>query len=371
MSPPHPAPAANPNLRVVYFSSPGCPDCRQVKGYLEELQSAFPELQIEEHSIRQAESIRLNEALSERFNVPSASRRVAPAVFAGGGYLVKNDIAIDKLGRLISDSAAVPIESWHQLSGEQLAAANASLAQSFSSFNLGAVILGGLVDGINPCAFATIIFFLSYLQVARRAPGEILGVGLAFTLGVFITYFSLGLGLSEVVHGLQSVQVLAILVNWVMVAALAVLIALTVRDGVLASQGRLREMTLQLPGFLKERVHSTIRTSTRHSRFLLAAFLAGAIVSALELACTGQIYLPTIIFMVQASADRVTALGYLVAYNLAFILPLLIICFLAWFGMRHHSLVEFQQRHTAAVKFATAALFAALLLFLIFSGRLW
>ena len=40
-----------------------------------------------------------------------------------------------------------------------------------------AVILPGLGDGINPCAFATIIFFVSYLSLIERKGRDILLVG--------------------------------------------------------------------------------------------------------------------------------------------------------------------------------------------------
>ncbi|MGF1655598.1 MAG: hypothetical protein ACFCU3_01325 [Verrucomicrobiales bacterium] len=54
------------------------------------------------------------------------------------------------------------------------------------------VVAAGLLDGLNPCAFATIIFLLSYLQVARKSGREILQIGVAYILGVFCTYFALG-----------------------------------------------------------------------------------------------------------------------------------------------------------------------------------
>ena len=43
----------------------------------------------------------------------------------------------------------------------------------------------------------------------------------------------------------------------------------------------------------------------------------GAAISLLELACTGQVYAPTILYMLQAGEGR--AAGYLALYNLAFI----------------------------------------------------
>jgi hypothetical protein len=48
------------------------------------------------------------------------------------------------------------------------------------------------------------------------------------------------------------------------------------------------------------------------------------IVSVLELACTGQVYLPTISFVVGIPEMRASAIAYLVMYNLVFILPLLV-----------------------------------------------
>jgi cytochrome c biogenesis protein CcdA len=57
-----------------------------------------------------------------------------------------------------------------------------------------AVVLAGLVDGLNPCAFATIIFFVSYLSLSGKKGKEILITGASFTVGVFIAYLLVVLG---------------------------------------------------------------------------------------------------------------------------------------------------------------------------------
>ena len=69
-----------------------------------------------------------------------------------------------------------------------------SILTRFRSLSVAAVVLAGLIDGVNPCAFATILFFVSYLAVSRRQRREMLLVGGAFALGVFVTYFAVGLG---------------------------------------------------------------------------------------------------------------------------------------------------------------------------------
>ena len=71
------------------------------------------------------------------------------------------------------------------------------------------VALAAAVDGINPCAFATILFFVSYLVISRRPRHELLLVGLAFTLGVFVTYLAVGLGAMGLLQLANRARILA------------------------------------------------------------------------------------------------------------------------------------------------------------------
>jgi hypothetical protein len=57
---------------------------------------------------------------------------------------------------------------------------------------------------------------------------------------------------------------------------------------------------------------------------------------------------------------RGQALLYLLLYNLAFILPLIVVFGLAYFGTTSERLGVFIHRRTAAVKLATALLFVVL-----------
>jgi hypothetical protein len=84
------------------------------------------------------------------------------------------------------------------------------------------------------------------------------------------------------------------------------------------------------------------------------------VVSVLELACTGQGYLPTIAYLWQAGYARPAMLGLLGLYNLAFVAPLAAIFLLTYRGLRSDALVRALHRHAASVKFASALLFLAL-----------
>ena len=95
-------------------------------------------------------------------------------------------------------------------------------------------------------------------------------------------------------------------------------------------------------------------------RFALAAFVSGMVVSLLELACTGQVYLPTICFVVGVPAMRAHAVLYLGLYNLMFVVPLIVVFVLAYFGVSSGRLAEWTQRHVALVKLLISLLFFAL-----------
>ncbi|MEM7015281.1 MAG: hypothetical protein AAF585_27810, partial [Verrucomicrobiota bacterium] len=355
---------AAPVLKLIYFQTPGCDECAKAKRILTRLSNSFPDLKIEEFNVRNADAAHFAEALSERFNVPNNKRLLTPTIFTEAGPLIKEEIEMARLGDLVTQASRYNSDgSWASVGLEARATAQAAIADRFGSINLGLIIGAGLLDGINPCAFATIILFLSYLQIARRRPSEMLGVGLAFIFGVFVTYFVLGLGLFALAEYIQRIQILGLILSYGMAAFVLVIMVLNLRDGVLCLQGRLKDTTLQLPGVIKDRVRAVARKGARHRWWLLAALVSGVIISVLELACTGQVYLPTIQVMVQSGSGL--AIWYLLIFNLAFIAPLALIFVLTFFGLRSENLIEFQQKHTAVVKFGTAALFLGLFVFLI------
>jgi cytochrome c biogenesis protein CcdA/HEAT repeat protein len=359
---------ARTSLKVVYFYKPGCTECERAARLLETVKKDFPMLTVEEHNFSEAGGIVLHEALSSRFDVPS-SKRVAPALFTQGGFLVGPDIVPQALGKLLSSTmATAQDDSWSVVAEPQIAAAATQVEKKVDSLTLPVVLIAGLADGVNPCAFATIIFFLSYLQVARRTPREMLMVGAAFISAVFLAYFLTGLALSKVLEQIMSrVSGVTRYLDWTF-GALAILAAwLSFRDAMKARSGNLDEMTLQLPAFLKTHIRGVIRTGTKARRFVIAAFLVGIVVSFLELACTGQVYAPIIYGIQQGRGDAVV---WLLAYNVAFIVPLVIIFFMAFAGISNKKLIDFQTRHTFAVKVALGLVFVALAAMILFREKL-
>ena len=266
----------------------------------------------------------------------------------------------------MSRSATVPVADWLAAPPQELAAAQGNIAKRYEQAGLGIILAAGFLDGINPCAFATIIFLLSYLQVTRKTSRAIAQIGSADILGVFATYFLIGLGLLKVATSLTHLRGVGTAVNYVMAGFALVIMALSVRDGIYCLRGQMADITLQLPDRLKQQIHRVIRAGVRQAHFVLMAFLMGVAISVLELAGTGQVHLPTITYMIQQG--EAGAVARLLLYNLAFIVPLTVIFVLAYSGLRSETLLAVLRRHAALVKFGTAALFLALFVLLVW-GR--
>jgi len=362
------AAAARTSLPVIYFHKPGCEECRRASSLLESMKSSFPGLAVREYNIMEAEGTVMNQALCQRFGVPPGQHTLTPAIFTQAGYSIRNDIAPATVGALFSRTLHQPQDdAWMTVSREESAAAAQEVERRYESLTLGVVIIAGLLDGVNPCAFATIIFFLSWLQIAKRTPREMLLTGAAFILAVFLAYLSAGLVLFKVLEGLSRFAWIQKSMNYVFAAFALVVAMLSFRDAWRAGKGRMDEMTLQLPAFLKNRIRSAIRTGAKARRFIIAAFVTGLIVSLLELACTGQVYAP-IVYQIQQG--RGGAVLWLVLYNVAFILPLAVIFLATWLGLRSEHLIAFQKKHTRTVKFALGVLFTGLALLILFQDRL-
>ena len=346
-------------IHMVYFSKAGCPVCAKVNDYLAEVQGLYPQLILTEFPIEEEESKVLSEWLGQRYGVPEEIRLTTPAVFVGQDYLVGRDqVTLENLLTVLDTYVETGAQAtWEDFDPEQPAMA---ILERFRSFGLLTVVGAGLVDGLNPCAFATIVFFISYLAFLGRKGWEILAVGAAFALGVFLTYLLVGLGLLRV---LEKLPFLTRLSHWVYgltaVFCLA-LAAFSFLDYRRARRGELRQMTLRIPTRLRKQINRVIREGAQVRYFVPVAFGTGFVVSIIELACTGQVYLPTIIFVMGMQDLGRQPFTYLLLYNVAFILPLVVVFGLAYFGTTSEQLGMFIGRRTVLVKLGTTLLYLVL-----------
>ncbi|MBP5231953.1 MAG: hypothetical protein J6333_00940, partial [Planctomycetes bacterium] len=222
----------------------------------------------------------------------------------------------------------------------------------------------GFVDGFNPCAFATVILFVSMLAAAGRDRRTILAIGISFIVAVFVTYYALGVAffkVMEILGASPTFRWVALAIKWI--AFLMVLVA-----GVLSlvdfwrafrSDGK-EKMLMVLPDSLKDRIRKRLRATAHGGSLLVGAFVSGIVVSLLEAACTGQTYLPVITGLI---GDNVTAArGYLLLllYNVLFIIPLVAVFVMAFLGMTSEQIGNVARKKVWLTKLCLAVVFLAM-----------
>jgi len=358
-----PAPTGDaPLIHLAYFYQAGCRECDRAELDLHYLQQRYP-LAVTEFDVREQSA--LCEWLGARAGVPEEERLTAPAIFVGHEALIGQEINARSLEALVEKYAVTGAPpTWDDFDP---AAVEQSIVERFKSLGVFTVAFAGLIDGLNPCAFATLIFFVSYLTISGRKGKQVLAVGAAFTAGVFLAYLAVGLGFHHVLKLFGNL--LTTLGRWLygLIAALcAVLAVVSFLDFRKARRGEIGDMALNLPHGLRMRINAIIRRGRNSRAFVAGGFVTGILVSFLELACTGQVYLPTIIFVMSVPAMRPRAVSFLVLYNLLFIIPLVVVFILVWYGTTGaKQLTGFLQRHAATVKLGMALLFAGLAAWLV------
>ena len=133
-------------------------------------------------------------------------------------------------------------------------------------------------------------------------------LGGSFCFGVFLTYFLLGIGLSQVINWLTGHVWVKAGVYSVMGAGGLILGVLHARDAWrFRRSGCARDMEMGLVvGHHAENLNRRyLCAKFTWTRFLVPAGLAlGFLISSLELVCTGQIYLPTLVLMNAVGNDH-------------------------------------------------------------------
>ncbi|MFC1528725.1 cytochrome c biogenesis CcdA family protein [Candidatus Latescibacterota bacterium] len=349
--------AASP-VSMAYFYKQGCKECGRAEEIINWLKNSYPFLSVYVFNIGERRSKLIAAALGMRAGMPEDRLMSTPAIFIGSDYVLSEEISRKKLAELVetyAETGAAPF--WNEIGDEELQRVESKISELFSTFTFFAVLLAGLVDGINPCAFASILFFVSYLGMIGRKRREILIVGLSFAFAVFITYFMVGLGFFKIINSMAHFELLSKIIFGATGAVCILFGVLSIGDYFKARSGKTSEMALQLPAFLKRRIHKTIREKTRMKSYVAGALVAGFLVSILEFACTGQVYLPTIIMMVGKEGARVWAIFYLLLYNLSFIVPLLVVFGFVYFGVSSKGIAKLMEARVGAVKLALATVF--------------
>lgn len=351
------------NRRLIVFSSPTCRECIEIKDkIMPGIEKEFAGIiRTEYRDTSDVENYKLLLSLKETYN--DKMDLTLPVFYFEGRLFHARP---DNIRRLIVRG----------LGGSYKAGtlAKIDLTERLKSFRSIGIIAAGLGDGINPCAFTVIVFFISFLAVQGYRKREMIAIGFSFILAVFLTYILIGLGLFNVIYSLDKFLLVRKVFNISIGVFSLALGALSYYDLVTFKKTKdTKGLILQLPQTVKKRIYAIIgwhyrkpkeqkgRPSRPHiSRLVVSALVTGFLVSFLELVCTGQLYLPTIKFALKTTPVKLQALGYLLLYNLMFIMPLLVIFILALMGVTSGQFSKVLRKHIVTLKALMMILFFSL-----------
>lgn len=213
--------------------------------------------------------------------------------------------------------------------------------------NLATVVLAGLVDGINPCAIAVLLVFVSATLLAVGATMEgglgerrraLFKGGAAYVTGMFITYLLIGLGLMGFAGALRQdhlgTKIFAVVaIGWSVLA---------LQEALLPELGE----RLRMPPMLHSRAQSWVSRAS-----LPGLFVAGSLIGLCTVPCSGNVYI-AVLALLSSRNDFGQALGYLVVYNFAFVVPLILLLGAAATPAAMRALTRWQLHNRASLKLA-------------------
>jgi len=185
-----------------------------------------------------------------------------------------------------------------------------------SSGLLPLVIVSGLLDGINPCAFAVLLFFIAFLFTIKKTRAGVLKMGAVYISAIFLAYFLIGIGIMKALIFTGKPHFMAKLGAYLII----LLGLINIKDYI---NPFAFPVHLRIPRF----THATLRRWAYKGTFPSAAVL-GFLVGLCTFPCSGGIYV-AILALLSAKTTYFQGLAYLLIYNFMFVLPLIVILALA------------------------------------------
>lgn len=215
------------------------------------------------------------------------------------------------------------------------------------------VAVAALIDSINPCAFGILLLTIAFLLSLQKTRESILKIGGVYIFGLLTVYILIGLGILQVLHLFNTPHFMA----KVGAALLVVLGGINLINEFFPSF----PVKLRIPQAAHSQMASLMNKAT-----LPAVFLLGALVGLCEFPCTGGPYL-MVLGLLHDQGTYLSGVGYLLLYNLIFILPLVIILLISSDGALVEKVQAWKRSETKHLRIwgGIAMIILGLLIFLL------
>ncbi|MDI6806203.1 MAG: hypothetical protein QMD14_00090 [Candidatus Aenigmarchaeota archaeon] len=179
----------------------------------------------------------------------------------------------------------------------------------------------GLLDGVlNPCALSVLFFLVAYLLVIGSGK-KCLKIGIAYSSVVFVVYFLFMYGVLNIIAIIGFIEVIKTIVASVLIVAGF----LSLKDFFFYG----RWVSLEIPKFAKPRIERLVKMAT-----LPSAILLGLVVSLVEIPCAGGFPIAFATILADRGITGISSAPYLILYNFFFVLPLILLVLIFYFGLQ-------------------------------------
>lgn len=320
---------------VYFFYNQHCTECQKALTFMDGFRERHPDVIIRSFDIaNNVSNQQLFQQFNKLYNVPFSP---VPAVFVGEWELVEFENIELYLDGVVVEAAKKPVFP----TPAAVPAIKSPEIQGPPRLTVPLVIVAGLLDGINPCAFSVMVFLLVSIM-AIGSKKKVLKVGIVYIGAVFLFYFMSGLGLFALVQVSGFSRIFAV------IAATVAFVAggLMIRDALSGGSGG----WLVIPESKKATITRYVNEAT-----IPAAFILGILVGMFELPCTGGIYL-AIISLISQEMTFIAGLPLLLLYNILFVVPLIIILAIVYFGLPPEKIEAWRTENRVAVRLAMGCL---------------
>lgn len=350
--------APSTKTNIVYFYSETCIHCKNIKPLLKDIEKKYGDTVIfRRYEVRISQAARTMFAkFLAAYGVPDG-RGGTPTIMIGDTALIGEDEVKERLESIVQycRENACPLKAGldDQVGGfkkRDIPRAEDS-ADGRGTVTLPIVFGAAVIDSINPCAIGVLLLLIGFLLTVHGSRKRLAWLGSLYILAVFVTYLLAGVGILHLI----GIFNLAALVKGIAAAVLLAAAALSLKEFFAPGSTFLR---------IPDRAKGMLtRWLTKGS--VAGVLIAGFLVSAVELPCTGEVYLG-ILSLLSDGMDRARGFWYLAMYNLIFVAPLIIILALALFGIRAEAMQVAFKRHGRLMRILAGVLMLALGLWLVF-----
>ena len=309
------------NIKIHFFYSKDCDICLKILNELNGLiQEKYSRVNLKTYEISENyENVTLYFYLLDNYGYKDNDYEI-PVVFIGENVLIGNNDIEENFEDSLRDylEKDLDYDPVENLIKDYIEHNDKDDYLGKDYITIPIIIVSALTDSVNPCAIAVIIFLITTLILAKYKR-SILRYGLIYIITIFIVYLCLGIGFIYFIGKINIPNLFFTVVGCILI----VLGILSIKDFFWYGKG----ISLGIPKSIQNFIGKNINKATIFSMISL-----GIIVSIFESACSGGVYLG-ILSLIAKQGLNLGLLLLLILYNFIFILPLLFILIVSYFGL--------------------------------------